>query len=218
VSISSPSSFKLISIGGRRFYLIDNELYESVTSLIRRCLGVPEALKEWIEAHSPEERAYYALRGKITHFRILSRLAGYPLPLDFTDQERALLKTPHTREKLIRDVDLLTSAWRDLEEKLGIKEVIGVEKLVLSRKYRYAGRPDIICTLRSGPAIIDIKTREQLRTFEEHHWQLRLYRQALTEEGLEAKTYLAILSTDGSSTLIEVEPKPIEELLKQKQT
>jgi hypothetical protein len=82
-----------------------------------------------------------------------------------------------------------------------------IEEAIFSKKFRYAGKPDIICRVNGKVAVIDIKTGDYIATA---HWQtaayLKMYNEYADIPGIEAtERYLLLMPEGGAACLRKVE-------------
>jgi len=72
-----------------------------------------------------------------------------------------------------------------------VATVLACERVVISRRHRYAGTCDLLCRLQDGAlALVDFKTSKQLDPV--YGVQLAAYRRALWEEGLTPQRRLVL--------------------------
>ncbi len=127
-----------------RFYPIDGMQYPSVTtclSLIRKA-----ELERWRESVGTEIADQRAKEGADFGIRVHDWCANIA-------RGSRLLPVDDTRQTVERYAN-----WFDDM----VKEVLGIECVVFSRKYRFAGRLDLKALLKGDrlPAVIDIKTQQ----------------------------------------------------------
>jgi hypothetical protein len=155
----------------------------AVTTVIGTVLRAPE-LEEWFKrmgGQADRIRDEAAAFGKSVHAGLKAHLTGARLlPLDMPEAWTLAIEA--------------AKRWLDAN----LEEVYAVEEPIASRKYGYAGTPDLY-GLRVGkktPAIIDYKTSPQL--YWSHRFQTAAYRRAAVEtyEDKPAERIVLLLSKD----------------------
>lgn len=147
-----------------RFYVIDGQEFPRVSTVLN-CIAKPY-LATW--------------RGKVGNVEA-DRIAK--VATDFGTRVHAACAAVCGGPAVDEDPELWPyvngfQAWLASE----VRDVVAVEKLVVSRKWRFAGTCDLLAHLSGGGlAVLDIKTSKQVSP--EYALQLAAYRLALREEG-----------------------------------
>lgn len=105
--------------------------------------------------------------------------------------------------------ELSLGEYKKIKEKYNIK-VIAQEEMV-SYKYDYAGRLDMVAYVKGKASLVDIKTTAYLDK-ESLSWQLSLYELAYGKKF--SKLYCLWLPKGGTGQLVEIERKTKKEILK----
>lgn len=149
-----------------RYYTIDGQQFPSVTT----ALGIiRKPVLEWWRGEMGNEEA--------------DRIAGEAADLGTDvhglcqDINRGLTVCPRA------DLEPILAGYQDWFN-LSVEEVLAVERVVVSRRYQYAGTLDLLAVLKgdSLPTVIDIKTSRDV--YPDMGLQLAGYRGALAEEGI----------------------------------
>jgi len=187
-----------------RYYLADGTRVPSVTTILR-VIAKGEYLLNWannlgLEGFDVQEyRKAQANVGTLGHAMIQAELRGESLNLyGFSEEERD------------RAANVLASfrAWRRTVD----LEPILVEEPLVSESARYGGTIDLYARLGSRFGIIDVKSADE--AYDEHFFQVALYRRLLIENGRPCE-FNAILNcprSEGDGFKFEIASTPDEDL------
>ena len=177
-------TIKTVQEGKERFYLVDDDKYLSVTTILN-ILSIP-----WL-------KVWEARVGKGPAKRIGKKAANYGSVIHGYCDKIVMGKKPKIKKKYKKDMDAFKKWAKD-----NVEEVIASEEAVWSTTYRVAGRYDLVARIkdREGLTIIDFKTG---RVKKEHFLQLAAYK-ALAEECSDVediKWRLVVRIKDGEVTV-----------------
>jgi genome maintenance exonuclease 1 len=137
--------FEKKDIGGKRYYIINNKPYRSVTNFVNRKLKVQEKFKEWRKSIGDREADMIAKEalesGTLLHKCCEDFLLGNKVIIN----KNYIIKTLF--EKYLQHLLLKT-----------VNNIKGVEFVLYSDKLRLAGTADLIADWEGDLSIIDFKT------------------------------------------------------------
>jgi len=142
-------------------------------------MPVPERLAQWkltSGANGHAKMKSSQITGTLIHYRILNKLAAQLLePPNFSPED-----LPKGTEK---KVDIAELMWDALDLKVGYPRKI--EKLLYSKKYIFAGTPDLVAPINDVYTLVDLKSSKEI--YASHRLQLGGYFELLDcvpEQGL----------------------------------
>jgi predicted RecB family nuclease len=192
-----------------RFYKIDGEQYPSVTTIIK-CLDKP-ALVPWASKMQREADALTAATAEspraAAELILASPNAAYAKSAKAADigteahtAVEAYLKGEKQIPKLSEAAESCFQSWLKWWEGSGLKAV-GIETVVHSSKYEYAGRIDLLAEKKGKQYVLDWKSGKDI--YPEAHLQNIAYRGALAEMGMEtAGGAMLLLSKEGGNVKV----------------
>jgi len=170
---------------GLKYYILNEQWFPSVTSIIKATIGENEELRYWkhITPNWQEVALERAVTGQVIHYHLLSR---YSLrSLDPPTIYLPWKQTDEWLEELAYRAELAELMWEDLE--LEFADCL-VEETLFSHKHGFAGTPDLIETVNGQAVLLDIKTGE--RIWREHYLQMGGYYLLAKENGIDVQTGL----------------------------
>lgn len=167
---------------GLRYYIDQGEKFPSVTSVMKSVNGEPEGITRWKERtpNWEEITEKSRLEGTVGHYRILNRYSINVLSDKPEIPRQALIDG-----ELLHRVELMEMMWDNITLMQDGQRVyltpIDVEERVICRKYKYAGRVDMIAEIDGKVTIVDLK-RNPDPTKKQYHLQVAAYAMAFVED------------------------------------
>lgn len=151
-------------------YQRDGICYPSVTTIIHAMIEEPERLTQWKLNNGDWEKQTQRSQiiGTLVHYRILNDLAPQALELPdilFDDIPTDALKR----------VELGQIMWDELA--LDVGHPRKVERLVVCKQYKFAGKPDLVAPINGVYTLVDLKTSKEIH--ETHRIQMGGYHELL---------------------------------------
>lgn len=138
-----PIQLTTQEVNGKRYYLVDGELYPSVTTVLSSLNK--EGLMEWRKRVGEEEA------NKRTRVAASRGTKLHNMCEDYINNKPDLYK-----DRMPSTIDLFKKVKTYLDE--NIEEVYSVEGGLYSKKLRAAGRCDLVCRMHGVNCIVDYKT------------------------------------------------------------
>lgn len=151
-----------------RFYIINNQYFPSVTTILGTIPKTKAALGKWRKRVGKEEaeriRNYTAKRGELVHYNCLVNYRDprnhnlWLDPPEFLVDKPEFLQLPDIQQELILAKAMFNS-WQREHDVLPIM----IEQKAVSYEHKYAGRFDFYGKIDGKYVLMDIKTSNRMR-------------------------------------------------------